>query len=63
MLLEIDGTQQEIAQTMIRKLCGLYPNVPGLDRWIKGLYCERSVFNHGIGQGSATGLGGLVQSA
>jgi hypothetical protein len=46
-LLEIDGTQQEIAQTMIRKLCGLYPDAPGLDRWVKGLYCERSVFNHG----------------
>lgn len=46
-LFEIDGTQQEIAQTMTREMQAIYPDVPGLDRWVKGLYCERSVFNHG----------------
>jgi hypothetical protein len=56
-LFEIDGTQQEIGQTLISELTGLYPEATGLDRWVKGLYCERSVFNHGASDHRAFGLG------
>ena len=43
--LDIKGT--EPGQQMADRLLSLFPSYPDIVRWIKGLYSERSVFNHG----------------
>lgn len=44
--LNIEG--QDYSKSLVDELTKIYGSLPEMDRWIKGLYAERSVFNHGV---------------
>jgi hypothetical protein len=44
----LDVTGPDYSKELSDKLVDIYGKNPAMERWIKGLYSERSVFNHGI---------------
>jgi len=44
----LDVSGPDYSKELADKLMGIYGKHPAMERWIKGLYSERSVFNHGI---------------
>jgi hypothetical protein len=44
--LDVEGP--DYSRELSEKLTDIYGKQPALERWIKGLYSERSVFNHGV---------------
>lgn len=43
----LDVTGPDYSKELCDKLVVIYGKYPAMERWIKGLYSERSVFNHG----------------
>ncbi len=43
----LDLKGPDYGKEMADRLIAMYPNFPEIERWVKGLYSERSVFNHG----------------
>jgi len=44
----LDVTGPDYSKEFSDKLTSIYGKHPAMERWIKGLYSERSVFNHGV---------------
>jgi len=44
----LDVSGPDYSKELSDKLVAIYGKHPAMERWIKGLYSERSVFNHGI---------------
>jgi hypothetical protein len=49
----IDGTQRDVGANIMRRLVSMYPDLAGLETWMKGLYAERSFFVHGASHKAA----------
>jgi len=45
--------QEKYPYNIYRGLATRFEDYPGLEQWVKGLYAERSVFNHGISDPNA----------
>lgn len=44
----LDVKGPDYSKELLDKIINIYGTLPEMDRWIKGLYSERSVFNHGV---------------